>query len=312
MLDSTHDPEPHTDLGSWMTSLERINEAFLSLESALTPDQLIDVAPAMLCAACDFDRALISRLRGSTWLPAAVHIARDQDDPVNVSIVSTITTLRVPLTGSLIETEILRKRAATLVHGQAAQRHRSHVLAGLTQSRAYVAAPIIIADRVAGFLHADTYSSRRLLTAADRVALQAFADMFGLAYERAAMSERLGAQHAAIQEALASAANSVSEIVSDVGSLARNGVQSRLAPGAGGASGRVDGIEIGSLSRREWEILGLLATGATNSQIAATLVVSESTIKSHVKRILRKLPAANRTEAVYRYTQLTRERGKVS
>jgi DNA-binding CsgD family transcriptional regulator len=312
MIDSTLDTNPRTDLGSWMTSLERINEAFLSLEPTLTPDELIDAAPGMLCAACDFDRALISRLRGSTWLPAAIHVARDQDDPVNVRVVSTITTLQVPLTSSLIETEILRRRAARLVHGEAAQRHQSHVLAGLTQSRAYVAAPIIIADRVAGFLHADTYSSRRILTAADRVALQAFADMFGLAYERAAMSERLRAQHAAIQEALTSAAASVSEVVSDVGSLARNGGQSRMAPGTGGAVGRIDGVDIGDLSRREWEILGLLATGATNSQIAARLVVSESTIKSHVKRILRKLPAANRTEAVYRYTQLTRERDRSS
>jgi DNA-binding NarL/FixJ family response regulator len=66
------------------------------------------------------------------------------------------------------------------------------------------------------------------------------------------------------------------------------------------------------LTTREWEILGLLATGATNGQIAAALVVSESTIKSHVKRILRKLPAANRAEAVYRYTRMTSERSRVS
>ena len=48
----------------------------------------------------------------------------------------------------------------------------------------------------------------------------------------------------------------------------------------------------------------LLASGATNSQIASALVVSDNTVKSHIKRILRKLPAANRAEAVYRYTQL--------
>ena len=62
---------------------------------------------------------------------------------------------------------------------------------------------------------------------------------------------------------------------------------------------------------REWKILGMLATGATNGQIASALVVSESTVKSHVKRILHKLPAANRAEAVYRYTQLSDERSRV-
>jgi DNA-binding NarL/FixJ family response regulator len=72
-----------------------------------------------------------------------------------------------------------------------------------------------------------------------------------------------------------------------------------------------DGREAGTLTSREWEILGLLATGANNSQIAAALVVSESTVKSHVKRILHKLPAANRAEAVYRYTQMNGERSRV-
>jgi DNA-binding CsgD family transcriptional regulator len=255
---------------------------------------------------------MISRVRGSSWIPATLHIAADADDPVNVHLAETITTLEVPLTGSLIETEVLRRRAATLVAGPAVERHPSHILAGLTQSRAYVVAPIILADRVAGFLHADTYSSRRVLTSADRVAVQAFADMFGLAYERAAMADKLRKQHGAIERALTAAATSVSEIGSDVGQLVRTDTRDRAAASNDTVRGRDDPFEASNLNRREWEILALLATGATNRQIAATLVVSENTIKSHVKRILRKLPAANRAEAVYRYTQLTRERSQVS
>lgn len=48
-----------------------------------------------------------------------------------------------------------------------------------------------------------------------------------------------------------------------------------------------------------------MATGATNSGIAARLVITDGTVKSHVKRILRKLHAANRSEAVVRYLRLT-------
>ena len=299
-------------VGTRARSFARINDTFSALPPNMTPDELIDAAPALLCVACDFDRALISRVRGSTWLPAALHIASDPDDPVNVQLAATITTLEVPLTGSLIETEILRRRTATLVDGAAVERHPSHVLAGLTQSRTYVAAPIVIADRVAGFLHADTYSSRRVLAGADRVALQAFADMFGLAYERAAIAERLRSQQSAIQAALTSAASSVSDIGPNVGGLDRGAVRESGLLTQLESRGATEHIDTGKLTRREWEILGLLATGATNGQIAATLVVSESTIKSHVKRILRKLPAANRAEAVYRYTQLTRERSRVS
>ncbi len=52
-----------------------------------------------------------------------------------------------------------------------------------------------------------------------------------------------------------------------------------------------------TLSRRELEVLALLGDGASNAQIAARLIITEETAKSHVKRILRKLGAANRLEA---------------
>ena len=52
-----------------------------------------------------------------------------------------------------------------------------------------------------------------------------------------------------------------------------------------------------------------MASGATNSQIARELVVSEGTVKSHVKRILRKLRVDNRAGAVARYLHLIRGAG---
>jgi LuxR family transcriptional regulator, regulator of acetate metabolism len=58
------------------------------------------------------------------------------------------------------------------------------------------------------------------------------------------------------------------------------------------------------LTSREHEVLGLLAEGAANATIAVRLVISEATVKSHVRHILRKLRAANRTEAVIRYQTL--------
>jgi DNA-binding NarL/FixJ family response regulator len=50
-----------------------------------------------------------------------------------------------------------------------------------------------------------------------------------------------------------------------------------------------------------------MALGETNAQIAHRLFVSEGTVKSHVKHILRKLDAANRAEAVSRYHLMKRE-----
>ena len=54
------------------------------------------------------------------------------------------------------------------------------------------------------------------------------------------------------------------------------------------------------LTARESEVLGLLADGAANREIAARLGISEHTVKFHVSSILNKLGAATRTEAVTR------------
>lgn len=58
------------------------------------------------------------------------------------------------------------------------------------------------------------------------------------------------------------------------------------------------------LTARESEVLRLLATGATNPAIAAQLSITERTVKAHVTRILAKLGAATRTEAVARASQM--------
>ena len=58
------------------------------------------------------------------------------------------------------------------------------------------------------------------------------------------------------------------------------------------------------LSRRELEVMEMIAMGAKNSEIADRFVISQNTVKSHVSQILKKLSVANRTEAAYRYTEL--------
>ena len=56
--------------------------------------------------------------------------------------------------------------------------------------------------------------------------------------------------------------------------------------------------ETGPLTEREVQVLGLLATGLANKQIALELSISEHTVKFHVSSIYAKLNAANRTQAV--------------
>jgi LuxR family transcriptional regulator, maltose regulon positive regulatory protein len=58
------------------------------------------------------------------------------------------------------------------------------------------------------------------------------------------------------------------------------------------------------LSKRELEVLQLIAVGGTNQEIAQQLIVSRGTVKAHTASIYRKLDVANRTEAVARARQL--------
>jgi DNA-binding NarL/FixJ family response regulator len=76
---------------------------------------------------------------------------------------------------------------------------------------------------------------------------------------------------------------------------------------AGGRAGRPPGEEP-RLTPREREVLGLLAQGLGNKQIAWELAVSEHTVKYHVSSLYAKLGAGNRTEAL----RLGIERGLLS
>ncbi|HEY2866219.1 MAG TPA: response regulator transcription factor [Pyrinomonadaceae bacterium] len=58
------------------------------------------------------------------------------------------------------------------------------------------------------------------------------------------------------------------------------------------------------ISKREYEVLELMAAGLSNQEIAEKLFVSISTVKTHVSNVLAKLDASRRTEAIARAKEL--------
>jgi DNA-binding NarL/FixJ family response regulator len=77
-----------------------------------------------------------------------------------------------------------------------------------------------------------------------------------------------------------------------------------------------DALEIAQrmaqLTPQQFRVLGMLCAGRPNKQIGEDLQVTEATIKAHVTVILRKLGAANRTQAVLLAGRLARESGEIN
>jgi DNA-binding NarL/FixJ family response regulator len=62
------------------------------------------------------------------------------------------------------------------------------------------------------------------------------------------------------------------------------------------------------LTAREQEILQLIATGASNQEIAKTLYITEKTVKNHITNILRRLNVRDRTQAAILANSISREK----
>jgi DNA-binding NarL/FixJ family response regulator len=87
-------------------------------------------------------------------------------------------------------------------------------------------------------------------------------------------------------------------IVSDGGSLFAPAVTRRLIERFAGGAPQEPPAALAALTPRELEVLRLLARGLSNAEIAAELVLSEHTAKTHVAHILHKLDLRDRVQAV--------------
>jgi LuxR family transcriptional regulator, regulator of acetate metabolism len=285
-------------------ALEGVGRALAELREPAPVGVVMDRGLRALCDHCGFTRALLFRVEGSELVGEAIHFAQRADWAAELLLETRRTP--IPLHHMILETEMLRRRTAAIVSRPREDPRSFKPLVHAFETRAYVAAPLVLAGRVMGFLHADHhFEEGRGIGEEDRIVLATFAEGFGLALHRAVLLDRLSAQRAELERLLSGARDVTSHLGDDGAILARadedvHASLRRAAAQRPTPNGAVDGL----LTRREVEVLELMAAGATNGAIARELVVSEQTVKTHVSHVLRKLRATNRAEAVSRYHRL--------
>jgi len=287
-------------------ALGKVLGALHALRGEPSAVRVIERAAHELCACGLFDRVMLSLVRGSTWLPQARY-AYGSSGRVHREL-TLPDDLAIPLASPLLEAEVVRRRLPALVENAETESRLYRPLIERTGITQFVVAPVVAESSVIALLHGEIVAGGRSLTTIDRDLLRMFSDGVGVMYERACLAERIELQRAAVAEAFGAAADFLQQMDARP-PMAFTGPVLRAAQAVDRDRPAVEARAASRLTRltaREREVLALLSSGATNSQLADRLTVAESTVKSHVKHILHKLGARNRAEAIACYMRETR------
>lgn len=244
------------------------------------------VACREACTSLGFSKAMFSWVRGASWAPEYVHVAdgvRDEFDELRSAVDGTA----VPLLRAPREADLIRHRRPYVLGRDAFQREAYRPLIDLSDPAAYAAAPIVVDGRTVATLHVDR---NREGISDDDVRLLLLAARISGSVVAAANNRRRVRREARELTAL------VDDFVRPTTarqSEALFGNTNRARQSAGELPPR-PAIEF---TEREDEVLRLLATGASNQQIAERLFISDGTVKCHVRRIFRKIGVSSRAQA---------------
>ncbi|WP_250283938.1 MULTISPECIES: LuxR C-terminal-related transcriptional regulator [unclassified Frankia] len=295
------------------STLADVRNTLSRLRDLSTVQDLITRAPAEV-EKLGFGRALLSQIQNSRWVARSAYVRGDPG--LAALMVKAGSTDPVLLDQQVLETGMVHRRQPILIKDAQANPQVHPLLKIVTGSRSYVAAPIVSMSTVIGFMHADAYTDQRHVDTLDREAIGLFMEGLGYAIERAVFADRM----LALRDQLCTYTAGISDLMAsftedDVslkppGSLKLPGapVEPVRDIGTNVLARAIEDVVDSPLTRREIEVLRHMADGATNARIATRLMVSEGTVKVHVKHILRKLGATNRAEAVSCYLNTMQRR----
>jgi DNA-binding CsgD family transcriptional regulator len=287
--------------------LDRARAAVDGLRSLTSPATMLARAPEALCGASTFRRSLLSVVTDGQMLAQAAHFSADHTGAE--AALEHLRARPLRLEHPLIETEMLRRRRATIVTDAPVHARVDPGMLAVMGWRAYAAAPLVVGANVIGVLHADRGRDQDL-DVLDRDVLWEFTSALAQAYESASLRRALRHEREQMRsflDWLGARSGELTDAPIRLATVARTprASSSALAEPPLASTRRDDrAVFEGLLTRRELDVLRLLADGCSNRAIAEALVISDGTVKFHVNRILRKLRVANRAQAVSRYLRL--------
>ncbi|MDA3624067.1 LuxR C-terminal-related transcriptional regulator [Saccharopolyspora sp. WRP15-2] len=261
------------------TDLRRVADALASVREARTVDDFLSRVPEAGCR-LGFDRVLVSQVENSVWKLHTMCVVREPRWAEE--IVAAGKAHPPQLDGGLVEADVVTRAQPSLVFDAQNSDRVDRNLIRVTRSASYGIAPLTVHGEVVGLLHGDCYHQRRDLDATDQTMLSLMAE--GLSHSLGRLSMLAG---------LTALRDSVDQLMT----------HPPTAPDPMSPAAPDDNVP---LTARETEVMELLAAGHSNRYISRHLLISESTVKSHVTHVLRKLDAASRAEAISRWLRRTR------
>lgn len=267
--------------------LARVREAILRLGDAGAPAAVISRSADELGVSAGFDVVLVSQVDANGLRPRALWMADGDGDP-GPEMLERLAARRMRLRYPLIEAEVAQRHQQLVVEVPGNETRCLRELREAFGWRSYVVAGLVIERAGVGLVHAARLGGHGV-DEADLEMVTVFAAGLAQVFERAVLREDLK-RH---RTQLTAAARWIS------GQIQGLAGEAEVAPTAGPARHSGDAAEL--LTARELDVMRLLAAGLGNRAIAGELLLSEGTVKHHVKGILRKLQARSRTEAIARF-----------
>jgi DNA-binding CsgD family transcriptional regulator len=258
---------------------DEVEEAVEELAEIGSSAAILERAAETLGRSSGFHRVLVSQVDDDRLVPRSFW-ARSEPSP---GTAERLPELEVALRYPLIEAEVVRRGGAVAI--DAGGPRSPAELRELFGWSTYVVAPLRLRESPIGLLHAEPGAAGEL----DLEIAEIYAKGLAAAFERAVLRETVQRHRDELRAAVTEIGDHLDERPPGL----------ELAPPS--AELEPSGEERESLTRRESEILEMLGSGRTNGAIATALLISESTVKFHVKNILLKLGATSRADAVARH-----------